>query len=306
MLGALTLYLKDNPRRPNTEDNQLLNSAVYLAGTAVSRKRIEEELNNYARELARSNRDLEEFASIASHDLQEPLRKVMAFGQRLVECSKDSLEEEANKNLERMLNATKRMKRFIDDLLDYSRLSGQPRPFSPTNLNHVIDNVLFDLELTLEICKGEVEVSKLPIIDSDATQMHQVFLNLINNAMKFKKEDTPPRIKIYASEESNGRLEITVQDNGIGFDNSFQDRIFKPFERLHGMSQYEGTGIGLALCRKIIERHGGTIRAEGQPGVGTRIIISLPLPFTSAPANPGETLRNIGISPTVKISRSPL
>lgn len=238
--------------------------------------------------LAASNRDLEEFAHIASHDLQEPLRKVIAFGDRLKAKYSDVLEERGRDYIERMSSATRRMQTLINDLLTYSRVSTKRQPFVPVNLAKITREVLSDLETRIAEVNARVEIGELPQLEADPLQMRQLMQNLIANALKFHKPNEPPVVTISsrileapdiapASFNRQASAEIVVQDNGIGFPPRHADRIFGTFQRLHGRSRYEGTGIGLSVCRKIIERHAGTIKADGKPDKGARFIITLPL-----------------------------
>lgn len=231
--------------------------------------------------LRRSNQELESFASIASHDLQEPLRKIEAFGDRLKQRYQAALGEDGQMYVERMQSAVKRMRALINDLLDYSRVTTKARPFAPVNLNEVVSGVLSDLQMRIEGSGADVVVAPLPTIDADATQMRQLFQNLIANALKFHRPGVPPRVEIAAATRNSpageARVEIRVTDNGIGFDMKYAERIFGIFQRLHTRAEYEGTGIGLATCRKIVERHGGTITAQSTPGKGTTFIIDLPV-----------------------------
>ncbi len=266
-----------HPRSPSVEEIKNLNSSAFLAGMAITRKRYEEELKNYSRELARSNQDLEEFASIASHDLQEPLRKVAAFGERLKKTNGDNLDKNGQDYLERMLKGTARMQQFITDLLTYSRAGVRSSPLVPTDLNALLKDVLVDFEFRIEETGAAVEVKMLPVIEADKVQVRQVFANLIGNALKFIREGEPPRITISSRKVDEHHVEIIVEDNGIGFENKLCDRIFKPFERLNPSGAFAGSGMGLALCRKIIERHGGTVTASSTPGEGTRIALTFPV-----------------------------
>ena len=252
------------------------------------RKRAEQELKEFAQRLERSNNELQNFASIASHDLQEPLRKVQAFGDRLKSKHGAALNEEAKDYLDRMQNAAGRMQTLIDDLLTLSRITIQAKPFVPVDLQVVANEVLADLEVLIEKTKGQVEVGELATIDADPTQMRQLLQNLIGNALKFSRPDVPPTVKITGqiinqtdiSQSTGGAASIyrlTVADNGIGFDEKNAERIFKVFQRLHGRSEYEGTGIGLAVCRKIAERHNGSIAAQSVPGEGATFTVDLPI-----------------------------
>jgi signal transduction histidine kinase len=225
-----------------------------------------------------SNRALQDFVSIASHDLQEPLRKVGTFANMLRERCGEAIGEQGNSYIERVLDANRRMQSLITALLEYSRLSTMANPFMETDLVQLIQEVLGDLEVRIDRTGGEVHVGDLPTVQADPTQMRQLFQNLIGNALKFHREGEKPIIKVSGSTADTGNLQIIFEDNGIGFDEQFVDKIFAPFQRLHGRSsQYEGTGMGLAICRKIVERHGGAITATSEPGVGSTFIVNLPV-----------------------------
>jgi signal transduction histidine kinase len=229
-----------------------------------------------AAELARSNAELEQFASIASHDLQEPLRKVRTFTQQLTVIDSDNLSPKGHDYLERANGAAERMQKLIEDLLKFSRVATHGRPFEPVDLQEVTRGVLGDLEVQIERSGAVVTVGELPTIDADPLQMRQLMQNLLSNALKFQREGVPPEVRIDSS-SADGSVQITVRDNGIGFEPQYAGRIFRVFERLHGRSRYPGTGIGLALCRKIVERHGGRILAEGEPGAGATFTVTLPV-----------------------------
>ncbi len=239
-------------------------------------KEAEVNLQVYAARLEQSNRDLQEFAYIASHDLQEPLRKVLAFGDRLANKYTGSLDETGRDYLKRMRDASQRMQTLINDLLTFSRVSTRAQPFAKVDLNNLIQDVISDLEYQIDRTQGKVEVNELPIIEADPTQMHQLLQNLINNALKFHKEGVPPVIRV-SSMLLVGESKIIVSDNGIGFDKQYLDRIFKPFQRLHSRQEYEGSGMGLAICRRIVERHGGDITADSALGKGSSFIVTLPI-----------------------------
>ncbi|HEY2161915.1 MAG TPA: ATP-binding protein [Solirubrobacteraceae bacterium] len=233
-------------------------------------------LEHRAAELTRSNAELEQFASIASHDLQEPLRKVRTFTQQLTVTDADRLSVKGRDYLERANAAAERMQRLIEDLLKFSRVATHGRPFGPVDLQQVTAGVLEDLELEVERAGAVVNVGELPTIDGDEPQLRQLMQNLISNALKFRREGVVPEVTITAT-SNDGTVQIAVRDNGIGFEPQYAGRIFRVFERLHGRSRYPGTGIGLALCRKIAERHGGQITADGEPGVGATFTVTLPV-----------------------------
>ena len=253
-------------KRTRTLENQ----AGKLKKEIEERTKIEEELK-------RSNQDLQDFASIASHDLQEPLRKVIMFGDRLNAQFSAEMNEKALGYLERMSNAAARMQTLIDELLLFSRVSSTAKPFKATNLDIIVREVLSDLESRLNRSSARIEIENLPTVEADRIQMRQLFQNLISNALKFHKKNIPPEVLIQGHVNGSGACEIIVRDNGIGFDEQYAQRIFKPFERLHGRSEFEGTGMGLAICRKIVKRHGGSIGVKSRPNEGCEFSIILPL-----------------------------
>lgn len=243
------------------------------------RKKFEEELEVYAGRLERSNRELQDFAFIASHDLQEPLRKIQAFGDQLRKKFGSKLGEDGLDYLERMRNATKRLQNMVRGLLDYSRIGTMGSGFALVDLGQVVKDVLSDLEWQIEKSAATVVVKDLPEVEADANQMRQLFQNLLSNSLKFHGEE-PILIEIGSEPHSGPQKgewrQVLVKDNGIGFDEKHADRIFALFERLHGRSEYEGTGMGLAICKRIVERHGGAIKAQGSPGSGATFILILP------------------------------
>jgi light-regulated signal transduction histidine kinase (bacteriophytochrome)/HAMP domain-containing protein len=251
-----------------------------LKAEIAERKLAEENLQQFSARLEASNRELTDFAYVASHDLQEPLRKIQAFGDRLNSKFAATLGETGQDYLKRMGDAALRMQTLITDLLQFSRVTTKAQPFATVDLNEIAAGVLSDLEVRIEQTQGVVEVEPLPTIDADALQMRQLFQNLIGNALKFRKPDAPPVIRVTGAIRNGAlppRLELIISDNGIGFEQKHAERIFVIFQRLHGRGEFEGTGIGLAICKKIVERHGGTIQATSQPGHGATFAISLPL-----------------------------
>jgi PAS domain S-box-containing protein len=241
----------------------------------------EEKLRRFTAQLEQSNRELQDFAYVASHDLQEPLRKIIVFGERLKEKCGEALPAEPRDYIERMQKAAARMQTLINDLLTFSRLTTKATPFAPVKLDQVAREVLEDLEGRVEQVQGRVELGELPVIEADGLQMRQLLQNLIGNALKFRRADTPPIVKVSAqltgNERSGNLCEITVSDNGIGFDEKYLDRIFNVFQRLHSRTEYEGTGMGLAIVRKIALHHGGSITAKSRPGQGATFIVTLPV-----------------------------
>ncbi len=232
--------------------------------------------------LEQRNRELQDFAYIASHDLQEPLRKVQAFADLLREDYGTVVDEVGQHYLERMEDAAQRMSRLINDLLSYSRIATKGRPFSDVNLNDALNEVITDVEVHICEVEGTLDRGPLPTIEADERQIRQLLQNLISNALKFAREGVRPVISVSATRVPDALVagqdawELRVGDNGIGFDEKYLDRIFTPFQRLHRRDQYAGTGMGLAICRRIVERHNGTITGTSTPGVGSTFIITLP------------------------------
>jgi PAS domain S-box-containing protein len=246
----------------------------------TKRKRDEVALRRYAQELKRSNSELQEFAYAASHDLQEPLRKIQAFGERLHNKYQESFDDTGRHYLDRMVDAATRMRRLIDDLLSYSRVNSKTTVFRPVDLGSVLADVLSDLEPRIAGEGGTVRVGVLPAIEADSGQMHQLFLNLIANSLKFRREGVAPSISVEGNVEvgeAGAVVRISVTDNGIGFEARHAERIFGMFERLHGREEFDGTGVGLATCRKIVEHHSGELTAWGEPNAGAVFTILLPI-----------------------------
>ncbi len=281
--NATTFY--DRDRR--------LQGVFAAARDVTDRKRVEEKLKLYSDKLERSNRELQDFAQVASHDLQEPLRKILSFGDRLKTKAGESLDEDSRDYLQRMTNAAARMQTLITDLLSFSRVETKGQPFVQVDLGVIAKEVIADLETRIEQTGGQVEVKDLPTIDADPMQMRQLLQNLIGNSLKYYRAGVPPIVELYCqkldarSSESmdegapsaSGRQlwQILVVDNGIGFDEKYLDRIFTVFQRLHVKGEYEGTGVGLAICRKIVDRHSGTITARSSPGQGATFVVTLPV-----------------------------
>ena len=266
--------------RTRIEEEGRHTGSVLIFKDITERKRSEETLSQKAAELTRSNAELEQFAFVASHDLQEPLRKIQAFGDRLKMKCETTMAADARDYLDRMQKASARMRTLIDDLLAFSRVIRSGEPFAQVDLAHIAREVVGDLELRLEKTGGRVELGELPTIEADATQMRQLLLNLIGNALKFQTPGTQPLVKVSGRNLTSGSgelfWEIKVEDNGIGFEEQYAEKIFAVFQRLHGRDEFEGTGIGLAVCRRITDRHGGHIVAKSQPGKGATFIITLP------------------------------
>lgn len=235
------------------------------------------------------NRELQDFAYVASHDLQEPLRKISTFADLVVEEYGSVVGEEGRYYMDRMQDASRRMARLITDLLSYSRVSSRAQPFQPLDLNVILSQVKADIDLSVREADGRVEVGALPLIEADPTQMQQLFQNLIMNALKFRKPDESPVVEVVnlngeSDVENPLQVEactIEVRDNGIGFEERHADRIFLPFKRLNDKGTFPGTGVGLAICKRIVDRHGGVISAHSEPGKGSAFRVTLPVRQTT-------------------------
>jgi signal transduction histidine kinase len=232
------------------------------------------------------NRDLQSFAYVASHDLREPLRKIQTFAELVAEEDGQTLGEDARNFLKRMAAAAVRMDRLLHDLLVFSRVGLRADSNTPVHVGDVVEEVLKDFELMIEDTHAEIDVDANVTIEADPPQLRQLITNLIGNALKFRRSQSAPRLRIRAAAINESEpafaavsypaCKITVEDDGIGFDAKYADRIFEPFERLHGQGTYEGTGMGLAICKRIVQAHGGGIRAESTQGEGSRFVVVLP------------------------------
>ena len=293
-IGVLVVQHYEEEQVYAEGDVEFLTSVAGQVAVAIERRRgevalrrSEAELKKFAAKLEASNRELQDFASVASHDLQEPLRKIQAFGDRLKTKYADALGEGGRDYLERMQNAAGRMQTLINDLLTFSRVTTKAQPFVTVDLAEVAAGVVSDLEARVERSGGRVEVGEMLTLDADPLQMRQLLQNLIGNGLKFHKPDEPPLVKVWCeraasndadAEPAGGELcRVFVSDNGIGFDEKYLDRIFTVFQRLHGRDQYEGTGVGLAVVRRIAERHGGGVTAASEPGRGSTFVVTLPV-----------------------------
>ena len=258
--------------------------------TDITKRRADEEkLRHYAQQLQRSNEELQNFASVASHDLQEPLRKIQAFGDRLRARCSGQLGEQGSDFLARMMDAADRMQKLIHDLLQLSRVTTRAHPFERCDLAETTRGVLSDLELKIASTGARVTMVGLPVIQADTTQMRQLFQNLIANALKFQVPGAKAEVLMVGRTfpNFNGELpdvpqgeplcEIRVEDNGIGFGQQFAEQIFSPFKRLHARTEFEGSGIGLSVCRKITDRHRGKIVAQSVEGQGATFVVTLPM-----------------------------
>ena len=274
-VGELLLPLANGTLSPGEQIflARLANAIAIAAG----RLSAESALQQREEDLLRSNEELERFAYISSHDLQEPLRKIQSFGDRLISSTK--LEGRSLDFLQRMIAAARRMQELIEDLLMYSRVNASQRPFVPTDLNQVVAEACNTLELQIEETKAVIRIDPLPGIEADKIQMVQLFQNLIGNALKYRREGVSPIVTITIDKtcREDNMLHLSCRDNGIGFEQQYAEQIFEPFKRLHGRGEYSGSGIGLSVCRRIVERHGGMIFATSEPGAGTCMHLSLRL-----------------------------
>lgn len=261
-------------RRVRERTAELEERNAQLQQEIQERRRAEKLLAEQARELARSNADLEQFASVASHDLQEPLRMVASYTQLLGKRYRNRLDEDADEFMGFIVDGALRMQRLINDLLTFSRVGSRGKGFQPVDLATSVAQVRINLRAAIDESGARISTGTLPVVNADATQMEQLLQNLIGNAIKFRKGPAP-RVNIDARRE-DAAWRIEVQDDGIGIDARYAERIFVIFQRLHTAAEYPGTGIGLAICKKIVERHGGQIGVQSTPGEGTSFSFTLP------------------------------
>jgi len=248
--------------------------ALAVAEDISQRKTMEQALKDYTQRLEQSNKELEQFATIASHDLQEPLRKIMVFSDRL----SDKISPEGTDYLKRLQASVQRMQNLINDLLNLSRVNRTGQPFKVCSLNKVLKMVLEDLNIASQDTNVQVLIEPLDTVEADEGQIRQLLQNLIGNALKYHREGIPPIVKIYGQSTEDGQAyQITIEDNGIGIKEEYFERIFEPFQRLHGRSLYPGTGMGLTICKKIVERHKGKLSVFSQMGQGSRFSFTLPV-----------------------------
>jgi light-regulated signal transduction histidine kinase (bacteriophytochrome) len=225
--------------------------------------------------------ELDRFAYVASHDLQEPLRKILVFSDKIQSKYKESIDAEMDKSLDKIVRASERMQLLINDLLRFSRNTTGSEDFRQVDLNELVAEVLSDMETEIERLEAQVQIDNLPMVWGIPSQLRQLFQNLVGNAIKFRKKDEAPVVKVFydvsAVMSRNDLGRIVVQDNGIGFDPKYVKEIFVVFKRLHSYHEFEGSGVGLSICKKIIERHNGIISAESQLGYGAKFIVDLPM-----------------------------
>ncbi len=266
---------------------ELRTANLHLQREVAVRERAEEELTELATHLQRSNRELEQFAHVASHDLKEPLLLIIAFCEKLIDRCYLSLDSKGRQYVDRIQRSAGKMQALIDDLLQLSRIARSESALVPIDLNTLMQEVVDDLGEQVKKVNATIKLSVLHDLEGDQVHVRQLFQNIIANALKFNKENRPPVVQVYSRLVENGMCEIMVEDNGIGFDEKHLARIFTPFERLHPRSKYEGSGIGLATCSSIAARHGGEITARSVPGKGSVFIVRLPQHPASRPRKKG-------------------
>lgn len=273
--GLLIVHQCSHPRQWTPFEMEILQQLADQIGIALAQSQLLEQATQQSQELARSNLDLEQFAYVASHDLQEPLRMVASYLQLLERRYRDQLDETANEFIDYAVDGAKRMQTLINDLLTYSRVTSRGKPLKLTSSQAALKEAIANLEAPIEASGVQVTANTLPEVMADATQLTQLFQNLISNAIKFRQQDEPPRIQVRVKQRENEWC-FAVQDNGVGIERQYAERIFLIFQRLHGRSAYPGTGIGLAICKKIVERFGGSIWVESEPGKGSTFYFTIP------------------------------
>lgn len=314
LLKVKTFYRLSEQTRELKETQAALSEEIEIRKEAEKalhdvNQGLEEKVKERTRELLQANRELEisnselqQYASLASHDLQEPLRKIITFSHIIDERYLVNLQE-AKKHMHKVIDSAERMRNLINDLLNYSKLSTTVQ-FSETELNIILKEAISDLELAIQEKHAIIEVDDLPTLEIIPGQMRQVFQNILSNALKFSKKDQPPRIRIWgewlndlntsSSQNNAGNYyRLFIEDNGIGFNEMYLDKIFTIFQRLHGKQEYEGTGIGLAIVKKIIEKHDGLLQAKSKEGEGTTFIITLPAKRKTATPESGLTEKDL-------------
>jgi light-regulated signal transduction histidine kinase (bacteriophytochrome) len=252
------------------------------------RRRVEKELIRLTASLKQSNAELEQFAYVTSHDLKEPLMLITAFAERLQLRYSEKLDARGRGYLGRIVKAAGKLRELIDALLELSRVSTSHRPFERLELQRLVREVLDDLEECIRSSGARVEVVDLPDLNGDEVQIRQLFQNLISNALKYRRRETVPEVSISGRLAEEGYCEITITDNGIGLSADDVEKIFEPFVRLHGSEVYEGSGMGLTTCRKIVARHGGEIKAFSRPGQGAVFVIRLPIRHPTMALEPDQ------------------
>lgn len=270
-----------------SNNNALVEQSIVVKDVTEEHRKLQQ-LEHKIEQLQKSNNNLQEFVQVASHDLKEPLRKIAVFTEKLNSEYQHTLEEGAKVSLSKISGSVKSMQLLLEDLLNFSTLSANEREFEKVSVNTIVKAVLSDLEVKIEKSKCIVDCSDIPLIDAYPSQIKQLFSNLITNAIKFRKEGTAPAIKISCGEVNPGHypqlpillykpyIKITISDNGVGFEQIYSEKIFQVFQRLHSKAEYDGSGIGLSICKKIMENHHGYIFAKGEPGVGATFSLLFP------------------------------
>jgi signal transduction histidine kinase len=292
-LQATERRLRTAHHAVETHAAELASTNAKLQSEVEQRTESEKQLALRSAELERSNAELERFAYVASHDLQEPLRAVAAHVQILAEDYKGKLDADADESIRHAIEGATHMRLLIHDLLAYSRISRKSDPLEPTSAADAFATALRQLKVAIEETAAEVTCDPLPEVTADPTQLIQLFQNLVGNALKFHGEK-PPRVHVCVERTDEGWL-FSVRDNGIGFDPQHSERIFAPFERLHGRHEYPGTGVGLAICKKIAERHGGRIWVDSKPGEGSTFRFTMPVPVDAPKIEPKAILPSGGV-----------
>lgn len=279
LIGTLTENLRKELQESNRlredlqRDRELLN--ITNARLNEYAQQLEDKVADRTRELEQNNKDLQNFAAIASHDLKEPLRKIVAYSE-MIEQQQPEVAREIDSFLQRMRKAVTRMEHLIDGLMKLCRVTQSAQMMEETDLNQVLRDVVQDLEVRVVETQAEINVNRLPVLQADPFQMQLLFRNLISNSLKYRKADVPPKISIGVLNENEKGYEFYVEDNGIGIARDNIQNIFKPFERLHSRDKVEGSGIGLAICRQVVDRHKGELSVESEVGRGTRFLIRIP------------------------------
>ncbi len=289
VIGTMNLARKKETKKFTFEDMHFLEEIAAIASISISnaalykakineiaeRKKTEKQLKSALEKLEATNKSLQDFAYVTSHDLQEPLRMVVSFTRLLEKRLNNNLDNDAKEFMHFIIDGTKRMQRMINDILTYSRIFSRGKPFAEVDLNEILDSVIADHGILILETKAEIEFETLPVINADETQMKQLFQNLIENSIKYRKENINPRIEISCEDNVNEYV-FKVQDNGIGVDENSYERIFIMFQKLNDPEKYPGSGIGLSICKRIIERHNGRIWIESKLQKGTAVFFTIP------------------------------
>lgn len=274
-IGVLTDAFNQMLTYMEKRDAALVEANRYLSDEVRERKRAQELLDQKIRDLAQSNAELEQFAYVSSHDLQEPLRMVASYAQLLERRYRSQFDADGLEFLGYIVDGAKRMRQLIEDLLSFSRIGTQAREMHPMQSEDALNVALANLSLAIKESGAQIEKGVLPVVLADPSQLAQLFQNLVANAIVYRRKEVSPRIRIHA-ERQDSQWQFVVQDNGIGIASTHRERIFVIFQRLHGRGEYPGTGIGLAICKKIVERHGGRIWVESEGGNGSAFYFLLP------------------------------